>query len=251
VHAADRYQPSSFLGGRTIPVGNNDSAVTPSFYIFKISDAHPSDQSHGQWNDYKHPPKVVVEKVYESNLQALLPTNLTGHPVTSSRNRRAPNVNPPYLYPPGPFPGWPPYPVPSAPVPYPPYTLPGPSNPSSYPPYLTDNSINSPAEGDRRSPGDGDEDLHYPTITEFFAELMETESSEHYFTSFTDAFHNNGYYRIDELVDEDLTVGHMVDIIGQLKEGTARVIKKKASDNTVGIGVKSKSEYVWNISGLG
>jgi hypothetical protein len=172
----------------------------------------------------------VVEKVYESNPQALLPTNLTGHPVTSSRNRRAPNLNHPYVYPPGPFPGWPPYPVPSAPVPYPPYTLPGPSNPLFYPPYLTDNSINSPAEGDHGSPGNSDEDLHYPTIAEFFTELMETESSEHYFTSYTDGFHDNGYYRINELVDEDLTVGHMVNIVDHLKEGTARVIKRKASD---------------------
>jgi len=39
-------------------------------------------------------------------------------------------------------------------------------------------------------------------------------------------FHNKGYYQINKLVDEDLTVSHIVEIIDDLKEGTARVIKK-------------------------
>ena len=40
-------------------------------------------------------------------------------------------------------------------------------------------------------------------------------------------FRRKGYYRVDELAAEDLTVGHMVEVIGHLKEGTARVIKCK------------------------
>ena len=59
---------------------------------------------------------------------------------------------------------------------------------------------------------------------------MKTASTEHYFTVYTEAFHNNGYYRIDELADVGLTVGHMIEIIDHLKEGTARVIKSKALD---------------------
>ena len=202
---------------------------SPPLYAVKDFDAQPSDQKHGNWNDYKHPPKVVIERVYESNLQVQLPASLTGRAVASSRNQKSQNFNPSYIYPHGPFPGWmPPYPVPSAPAPYPPYTLPGPSNAPSYMPYHTDHSFNSPTEGDCRSPGDSDEDLQYPTTAEFFAELMETESSRHYFTNYTDAFHDKGFYRIDQLADENLDVNHMMEIVEDLKEGTARVIKTKA-----------------------
>ena len=59
---------------------------------------------------------------------------------------------------------------------------------------------------------------------------METDSTEHYFTNYTEAFRDNGYYRVDQLADENFTVGHMMEIIHHLKEGTAWVIKKRASD---------------------
>ena len=80
----------------------------------------------------------------------------------------------------------------------------------------------------RGSPSDNEQDLEYPTISDFFEELMTTESGSHYFTTYTEFFHNQGYYRIDQLTDESVTVEHMVKIIEQLKDGTARVIKKKA-----------------------
>lgn len=57
---------------------------------------------------------------------------------------------------------------------------------------------------------------------------MNTESGHHYFTTYTPFFHDQGYYQIDQLADESFTVEHMVEIIDQLKEGTARVIKNKA-----------------------
>jgi len=197
---------------------------------------HLSDQKHGHWNDYRHPPKAVVEKVYESNPLVQLPASLTGRPVISSRNRRQPAFNPPFLYPPGPLLGWPPYMAPNVPAPYPPSTISGPSIAPFYPPFSAETPTNIPsnstAEGyqTRRSPSYDDKDVRYPSIAEFFAELMETESSEHYFTNYTEAFRNEGYYRVDELAHEDLTVGYMVEIIDHLKEGTARVIKRKAVD---------------------
>jgi len=57
---------------------------------------------------------------------------------------------------------------------------------------------------------------------------MTTESGHHHFTDYTDSFNDQGYYRLDELGDESLTAEHMLEIIDNLKEGTARVIKKKA-----------------------
>jgi hypothetical protein len=126
-----------------------------------------------------------------------------------------------------------PYPTFNTPTPYPPYALPGPSNAPPYPPYHIkspfDTQSNSPAEGDQtqRSPSDDDVGIQYPTIADFFAELTETESNEHYFTTYTEAFHNNGYYRVNKLADKDLTVGHMMEIIDHLKEGTTWVIKNK------------------------
>ena len=206
---------------------------SPLFFVVDISNACPSDQKLGHWKDHKHPPKVVVEKVYESNPHVQLPANLTGRSVVSSGSRRPPAFNPSYVYPHSPLPGWTPYPTSSPPVPYPPYTLPNLSNAPPYP-YLTQSPFsipsNLPAEGDIRSPSDSDEDLQYPTISEFFAELMETESSEHYFTNYTEGFHDNGYYRVDQLADKSLTTDHMTEIVNHLKEGTARVIKKKALD---------------------
>ena len=174
----------------------------------------------------------MVEKVYESNPHVQLPANLTGRAVVSSRSRRPPLFNVPYVYPHGPLPGWTPYPTPSAPVRYPPYALPNLSNspPYPYPKSPFDVPFGPPTEGDLRFLSDSDEDLQYPTITEFFEELAETESSEHYFTNYTEAFHENGYYRVDQLADEGLTTGHMTEIINHLKEGTARVIKNKALD---------------------
>ena len=67
-------------------------------------------------------------------------------------------------------------------------------------------------------------------ISDFFEELMTTKSNRHHFTDYTDSFNDQGYYRLDELGDESLTVLHMTTIIKNLKEGTARVIKKKASE---------------------
>ena len=167
---------------------------------------------------------MVVEKVYENYPQIQLPANLTGRPVVSSRNQRSSAFGSPYLYLPGPFPGWTPYPAWNAPAPYPQYGPPSPSNALPYPPHSTD----GPSSLSHRSAGDGDNEIEYPSITEFFTELMETESSEHYFTSYVEAFRDEGYYRVDELAAEDLTIGHMVEVIPQLKEGTARVIKRKA-----------------------
>ena len=129
-----------------------------------------------------------------------------------------------------------PYPPFNAPVPYPEYTSPGPSNAPSYPLCLTNNppdvTSNLPTEGDQLcwSPSDDGTDVRYPSIAEFFSELMETESTEHHFTDYTEFFHHQGYYRVDQLADECLTVGHMVEIIEHLKEGTARVLKNKALD---------------------
>ena len=135
-----------------------------------------------------------------------------------------------YPYPPGPFPGWMPYPAWNAQAPYPPYGFPGSSNAPSYPPHSTNTPSNIPDEGglSHRSPSDDDDEIEYPSVAEFLVELTETESSEHSFTNYVEAFRNEGYYRVDELAAEDLTVGHMVEIIDHLKEGTARVIKRKA-----------------------
>ena len=199
-----------------------------------FSNIHLSNQKHGHWKDYRHPPKAVVEKVYESNPQVQLPTNLTGRPVTSSRSRRTSALGPPYPYPPNPFPGWTPYPAFDMPVPYHLYTTSSSANAPHYSPHFTKSPSDVPPgplteDGQiHRSPSDDDEDIQYPSITEFFTELEKTSSSEHYFESYTAAFHDNGYYRIDELADEGLTVGHMMEIVNHLKEGTARVIKREA-----------------------
>ena len=209
-------------------MGHNDSVFFALILYRQTSEVCLSYQKHGHWNDHKHPPKAVVEKVYENNLQVQLPMSLTGRPVISSRNQKSQNFNPSYVYPPGPFPGWTPYSFPSALAPYPPYTLPGPSNAPSYPAHHADHSPSPATEGDHGSPGDSYKDLQYPTTAEFFAELMETESHRHYFTDYTEAFHDNGFYRIDQLADENLDVNHMMDIIDHLQEGTARVIKKRA-----------------------
>ena len=127
-----------------------------------------------------------------------------------------------------------PYQAANMPASYPSYPLPGPSTAPPYPLHFTgdpsDIPSNSLTEGDCGSPSDGDEGVQYPTIAEFFTELMKTASTEHYFTDYTEAFRNNGYYRIDELADVGLTIGHMIEIIDHLKEGTAQVIKSKALD---------------------
>lgn len=77
------------------------------------------------------------------------------------------------------------------------------------------------------SPSDNEEHFEYPTIDDFFEGLMITENNRHNFTDFTESFHEQGYYQIDELADESVTVGHMVNIISGMRDGTARVIKKR------------------------
>ena len=150
-----------------------------------------SIQKHGHWKDYWLLLKAVVEKVYEKNLHVHLP------------------------YAPNPFgAGWTPYSTFNPLASYPPYTSTGPSNVPPHPPYPTKSHSsfppNSPTERDQmhRSPSDDDNSLWYPSITEFFTELMETESNEHHFTNYTDAFHDNGYYCVDELTDKGLTMAH-------------------------------------------
>ena len=179
----------------------------------------------------------MVEKVYEKNPHIYLPADLTGCPVASSKNRKTSALNPPYPYVPNPFGArWTPYSTFNPLASYPPYTSTSPSNVPPYPPYPTKSHSsfppNSPTERDQtyRSPSDDDNSLRYPSIAELFTELMETESNEHHFTNYTDAFHDNGYYRVNKLTHEGLTMTHMMEIVDHLKEGTIQAIKKKALD---------------------
>lgn len=87
-------------------------------------------------------------------------------------------------------------------------------------PTATDNTCGSPS--------DDDNDVQYPNVSTFLTELTKTEGNFHYFENFTDAFHESGFYRIDQLADESFTVNDMLKSIAHLKEGTARVIKKRA-----------------------
>jgi len=123
-----------------------------------------------------------------------------------------------------------------------PYYLPhhpvGPSSVQHYPPYPTAGSSSDPLteEGGRGSPSDEDkdkdkdEDVTYPTISEFLKQLGATEAATdfHYFISYTDSFHQKGFYRINQLADETFTIKDMMESIENLREGTAREIKKRA-----------------------
>ncbi|KAF9653507.1 hypothetical protein BDM02DRAFT_3225543 [Thelephora ganbajun] len=166
---------------------------------------------------------------------APLPSELSGQPTISSKNMRQSAFNAPYPYVPSPFAGWPPYLAPGSSniLPYPPWPVPGPSHTPFHPlhpPSVPSNVPTNPSANEEAPPppSDDDRDFEYPTISDFFEGLMATESGRHYFTNYTDSFHNQGYYRVDELADESLTVEHMVKMIENLKDGTARVIKNKA-----------------------
>jgi len=194
-----------------------------------------SDQNRKGWQNFRRPPKEVFEKIYKKYPHAPLPSELSGQPIVSSKNTRQSTFNTPYNYPSGPFPAWFPYPAagPSNVPPYPSWLIPGPSHAPFHPPHPPIVYPNIPPnlptnEGTRRSPSEDGQDYEYPTISDFFEELTTTESGYHYFTNYTDSFHGQGYYRVDELADESLTVEHMVKIIEHLKDGTARVIKNKA-----------------------
>jgi hypothetical protein len=200
-----------------------------------VPDVCMFDQNRNGWQNFQRPPKEVLEKIYKKYPHAPIPSELSGRPIVQSKNMKQSTSGAPYTYPMGPFPGWFPYPAagPSNIQPYPSWPIPGPSHTPfypSYPPAIHPNIPSNPLtnEVSCRSPSDDDQDFEYPTISDFFEELMTTESGRHYFTTYTDSFHDQGYYRVDELADESLTVDHMVNMIEQLKDGTARVIKNKA-----------------------
>lgn len=115
---------------------------------------------------------------------------------------------------------------------FPPHHLAGPSSTPHYPPYpvASTSSRLLDREGERGSPSDDDEDVTYPAISEFLEQLAttETETDFHYFTNYTEDFHQKGFYHIDQLADKTFTVKDMTESIVNLKEGTARVIKKRA-----------------------
>jgi hypothetical protein len=106
----------------------------------------------------------------------------------------------------------------------------GPPHPPFYQPYPPAASLGSSANNITTSPSDDDEHIEYPTITDFFGDLMDTESYRHNFTEYTNTFNQQGYYRVDELADESVTSEHLVKIIPNLKDGTARVIKKRVAE---------------------
>lgn len=110
--------------------------------------------------------------------------------------------------------------------------MPGPSQtpfyPSQPPPTCSNVLPNHLADNDiPKSPSD-EGDFEYPSISNFFEDLTKTESGDHYFTDYILSFQAQGYYQIDQLADESLTVEHMLKMIELLKDGTARVIKKRA-----------------------
>ncbi|KAF9785386.1 hypothetical protein BJ322DRAFT_1108826 [Thelephora terrestris] len=200
-----------------------------------------------EWSNFKRPPKRVLEKIYEQYPDAPLPSELSGRRAVSSKNTKqsTPAFNSPHM--PGPFAGWPfhPMPGPSSISPFM-WPIPGashaPFNPAQSPAFHF-NTSNPPVDEDLpRSPDSDDQDLEYPTIATFFEELEETESNRHHFTNFTEAFYEKGYYRVDELANESLTVEHMVEIIEYLKDGTARLIKSKAETKVRQIKRKSKAK---------
>jgi len=219
-----------------------------------IFDMRESDQNHKAWQSYKRPPKEVLEKVYEDENRrrpVTLPADLTESPIASSTTPRRRILDATAAYPPSPVTGWSsnmpyymPYPTagPSNAPHYLPHPFAGPLNVPYYPSHpITSASIISSNplvnEGVRRSPsnnddnndnGDNGDNIQYPSISEFFTELTKNEGGFHYFENYTDAFHQSGFYRIDQLADETFTVNDMLKSIEHLKEGTARVIKKRA-----------------------
>ena len=195
-----------------------------------------SNQNRNGWQNFQRPPKEVLEKIYQKYPRAPRPSELSGRQTISSKDPKQPASDTPYAHPPNPFAGpWPPYSGagPFGGPPYPPWPTPGPSYTPFHPQYppTTHPGVppNPPSDdGTHNSPSDDEPDLKYPLISDFFEELMTTESDHHHFTNYADSFNDQGYYRLDELGDESVTVEHMVMIIENLKEGTARVIKRKA-----------------------
>lgn len=105
-----------------------------------------------------------------------------------------------------------------------PYPIPGPSTIPFYPAYPT----NPPTRVQGyESPSDNGQSIEYPAISDFLAELASTDHGYHHFENYTDYFHKQGYYHLDELVDESLTPEHMMEIIPGMRDGTARAIKSK------------------------
>jgi len=150
-----------------------------------------------------------------------------------------PAVNPPNVpyhlsYPPARPPGASYYPPHSVAPYYPSHYPAGPPSTPHYPPDPIASSLSQPlVEDDGRksgSPSDDDEDILYPTISDFLKQLATTETGSdfHYFTNYTDGFHQKGFYRINQLADESFSVKDMMESIVNLKEGTARLIKKWA-----------------------
>ena len=269
MHSVNRLPSPPTLNERAQPVGNDDSMFFITTTRTLIFDVNVTDQNRKAWLSYKRAPKEVLEKVYEDENRrrpVLLPVELTKSPIASSTiPRRQQDANPAVLSQPGTATGWfqppvvsppgmpyyhpyPPVGPPGAPYypshsmaspPIAPYYLPhhpaGPSRSPHYPPYPVASSSSNPltGESERRSPSneDEDEDVTYPTISEFLKHLgtVETDTDFHYFTSYTESFHQKGYYRIDQLADENFTIKDMMESIANLREGTAREIKKRAA----------------------
>lgn len=176
---------------------------------------------------------MLLEKIYKEYPHASLPMELTGRPAISSKKAKRSAFDAPN--PSGSFPGWFPHfqPGPSNLSSYPSWPTPNPTYGPFLPPYPPATYPNIPSgppidDDAPKSPKSEGQDFEYPTISDFFEDLMKTEGDRHYFTNYTEYFHDQGYYRIDQLADESLTVEHMVKIIGQLKDGTARIIKNRA-----------------------
>ena len=91
-----------------------------------------------------------------------------------------------------------------------------------------------------RSPSDDAGSVEYPSISEFLAELDSTSRGHHHFMTYFSSFSEAGYYHIDQLADASLTPEHMIDIIPNLRDGTARAIKKQALEKVRQIKGKGK-----------
>lgn len=175
---------------------------------------------------------MLLEEIYAKYPYASLPSELSGQPIISSKSTRQSTstfgVPDPRTHMPSFFAGWFPNsaPGPSNMPPYPLWPMPGPSHAPFYPSYPpVPSNIPSSNEVAPRSLSNEGSDLEYPSIADFFEDLMNSEDNHHYFTNFMDVFHEQGYYRVDHLADESLMVEHMTRIIEQLKDGTAWVIK--------------------------
>lgn len=191
------------------------------------------NQNHNEWSNYKRPLKVLVEEIYEKHPGASLPSEVSGQPTIPSKNSKQLVPNP---YIPGPFtsPGWPSHQV-SGLSTYPPWSmslLPHTPFYPQYPPTTHPDAVPNPPinKETSQSPDDDDQHFEFPSIVDFFDNLTITESSHHNFMDYVVSFHEQGYYDVDQLADKSLTAEHLVQIIPDLKDGTARVIKRKATE---------------------